>query len=90
MPAKLRKVECKTKEFILFLLRPCIFGEATVMKKLVKNNVFLNYKASLTEIKAQIEKNENKNNSLTLLKMQEKLQKKGGLCMFLRPFREDI
>ena len=60
------------------------------MKKLVKNNVFLNYKASLTEIKAQIEKNENKNNSLTLLKMQEKLQKKGGLCMFLRPYREDI
>jgi hypothetical protein len=60
------------------------------MKKLVKNNVFLNYKANLTEIKAQIEKNENKNNSLTLLKMQEKLQKKGGLCMFLRPYREDI
>ena len=46
------------------------------MKKLVKNNVFLNYKANLTEIKAQIEKNENKNNSLTLLKMQEKHQKK--------------
>jgi hypothetical protein len=60
------------------------------MKKLVKNNVFLNFKANLTEIKAQIEKNENKNNSLTLLKMQEKLQKKGGLCMFLRPYREDI
>lgn len=57
---KLRKVECKTKEFILFLLRPCIFGEARVMKKLVKNNVFFNFKANLTEIKAQIEKNENK------------------------------
>jgi hypothetical protein len=52
------------------------------MKKLVKNNVFLNYKANLTEIKAQIEKNENKNNSLTLLKMQEKLQKKRALYVF--------
>jgi hypothetical protein len=76
------KSSAKQKNLFFFLLRPCIFGEATVMKKLVKNNVFLNYKANLTEIKAQIEKNENKNNSLTLLKMQEKLQKKRALYVF--------